>query len=371
MEQWVTVWNQSHANLRNSLPRYDNRTMLLTVRIPVRGTGIRIHFSNQAGETPFTIVQAAIYLDGNAKYPVSICGDTQVEMEVGRAVYSDVIDVELNQDALLSVAVAFRGEVTSGNCFPCHIRCSAEGNYVDCLQEGFTVENTQGMDPVVPVISAIDVLTDEDPRVIVCFGDSITSQSTWTQPLERFLNTDTNKKTIVLNQGIGGNRLLSGPNSPEYVSFGIAGVERFKRDIFHVKGTTDVILAMGTNDLGWCVTAEDRRRYGAKALYAALTSMANQLHQYNIRVYAANLTPRSWPAEYEIELEAERKLLNDMLRDSDVFDDVLDFASATSDPNNPHLFAVYCDCGDQLHPSTLGGECIARYISDREKHRCN
>lgn len=369
MKQWVTVWSQAHANIGNLEPHYDNRTMLLTIRIPVHAEAVRIRFSNQAGEGAVQILQAALYPAGAAKMPITFNAAGQTELEAGQTVTCDQLEASLECGTLLSVAAAFQGKVTSGNHFPCHIRLSVEGNFVDALQKGFTVENTAGMEPVVPVIASIDVLTSEKPRVIVCFGDSITSQSTWTQPLERLLNVDTGMKTIVLNQGIGGNRLLSGPPAPEYAAYGIAGVERFERDVFSVEGTTDVILAMGTNDLGWCVTREDRERFGAKALYAALTSLADRLHQRNVRVYAANLTPRSWPAEYEIELEQERQLLDDLLRSSDAFDDVLDFASAAADPDNPHLFAVYCDSGDQLHPSALGGECIARYVAAREKKR--
>ena len=189
---------------------------------------------------------------------------------------------------------------------------------------------------------------------------SITQQSTWTVPLERMLN-DNGHKTVVLNAGIGGNRLLLGPPEPALQVFGPAAMHRFQRDVLDVEGATAVILALGTNDIGWIRKPEDIQTAGANAVFAGLKVLADQAHAKNIKVYAATLTPRNGSLDYSPEQELERLQLNEMIRKTERFDKVLDFAAATADMADSSILASYCDSGDHLHPSALGGLKMAAY----------
>jgi len=53
----------------------------------------------------------------------------------------------------------------------------------------------------------------------------------------------------ILNRGIAGNRLRADPD-PSIASFGRSGLSRFDEDVLGTAGATDVVVALGTNDLG-------------------------------------------------------------------------------------------------------------------------
>lgn len=364
MSKWITIWNQSHTNIKTVTPRYRNRTMWLTVPVSLSGDRIRLRFSNKEGSTQLQIVQVAVCVDGGSRIQVLFASNENLRLEMGEECYSDEICLHIDAGNNLSIFAAFLGDVTSGNCISAHVQCSKEGNYtyapqMDISRRSF-MDSYWGNLPGVPAISAVEVLSDEKPKVIVCFGDSITQQSTWTVPLEHMMN-DKGHQTVVLNAGIGGNRLLLGPPEPALQVFGPAAMHRFQRDVLDVEGATAVILALGTNDIGWIRKPEDIRTAGAKAVFEGLRVLADQAHEKKLTVYAATLTPRNGSLDYSPEQEQERLLLNKMIRRAECFDKVLDFADAVADRNEPSILAVYCDSGDHLHPSALGGYQMAAY----------
>ena len=362
VSHWITVWNQSHTNIRTVTPRYRGRTMWLTVPAAVSGERVRLRFSNKEGCTKFQIIQAAVCMNGGERQSVRFCGKEQLVLETGEECYSDEIPLHVEAGQYLSVFAAFRGDVTSGNCIAAHVQCSKDGNFVyapqmDISRRGF-LDSYWGNLPGIPAISGVEVLTGEAPEVIVCFGDSITQQSTWTVPLERMLN-DNGYPAIVLNAGIGGNRLLLGPPEAALQVFGPAAMERFERDVLGVEGVTAVIFALGTNDIGWIRKPEDIETAGANAVFAGLESLAAKAHERGLTVYAATLTPRNGSLDYSPEQEEERLRLNAMIRSAGCFDKVIDFAEAVADAADSGMLALYCDSGDHLHPSALGGQKMA------------
>ena len=141
-------------------------------------------------------------------------------------------------------------------------------------------------------------------------------------------------------------------------------MERFERDVLGVEGVTAVIFALGTNDIGWIRKPEDIETAGADAVFAGLKSLAVKAHERNLTVYAATLTPRNGSLDYNPEQEQERLRLNGMIRSADCFDRVIDFAEATADAADPGILAPYCDSGDHLHPSALGGRKMACCAKD-------
>ena len=362
MSKWITVWNQSHTNIKTVTPKYRNRTMWLTVPVALSGDRIRLRFSNKEGCTELQIVQAAVCVDGGKRYQILFDGKENLRLEIGEECYSDEVCLHIDAGDHLSIFAAFWGDVTSGNCIAAHVQCSKDGNYVyapqmDISRRSF-MDSYWGNLPGIPAISTVEVLSDENPEVIVCFGDSITQQSTWTVPLERMLN-DNGYETVVLNAGIGGNRLLLGPPEPALQVFGPAAIHRFQRDVLDVEGATAVILALGTNDIGWIRKPEDIQTAGANAVFAGLKVLADQSHAKNIKVYAATLTPRNGSLDYSPDQERERLQLNEMIRNAECFDNVIDFATATSDMEDSSILAQHCDSGDHLHPSILGGRKMA------------
>jgi lysophospholipase L1-like esterase len=336
--------------------------MWLTVSMPLSGTKVRILFSNKEGCTKLKIRQAAFWLAGGSRQPLLFRGQASLSLDTGEEQYSDEIRISVPAGRLLSVAVAFEGHPTSGNCIAAHVQCSKDGNYVyesqmDISRRSF-MDSYWGNLPGIPAVSAIEVQTENRPDVIVCFGDSITQQSTWTVPLERMLN-EHGQKTVVLNAGIGGNRLLLGPPEPALQVFGPSAMSRFERNVLRVLGVTSVILAMGTNDIGWIRKPEDIVTAGAEPVFAGLKSLADLAHQHQLKVYAATLTPRMGSLDYSPEQEAERLKLNEWIRQAKCFDGIIDFALAVADFQDAGMMAPHCDSGDHLHPSALGGYQMA------------
>lgn len=362
MNKWITAWSQSHTNIQTVTPKYRNRTMWLTIPVGVSGEKIRLRFSNKEGSGKLNIVQAAVCVDGGERQNVFFCGQAGQTLEKGSECYADEISMPVQAGSCLSVFVAFSGNVTSGNCIAAHVQCSKDGNYVMTPQMDISRRSFQdsywGNLPGIPALSAVEVFSPEHPDVIVCFGDSITQQSHWTIPLEQLLNQN-GRHTVVLNAGIGGNRLLQGPPAEELQVFGSAAMDRFARDVLGVAGATAVILAMGTNDIGWIRKAEDFTSAGADAVFQGLKALSEQAHAKQLTVFAATLTPRNGSLDYSPAQEAERLRLNEMIRNADCFDGVMDFAAATADPKDPGMLALHYDSGDHLHPSPLGGQKMA------------
>ena len=164
--------------------------------------------------------------------------------------------------------------------------------------------------------------------------------------------------------GIGGNRLLLGPPEPALRVFGPSAMSRFARDVLDIPGVTAVILALGTNDIGWIRKTEDRATAGADPVFAGLQALADLAHQRRVKVYAATLTPRFGSLDYSPEQEAERLRLNRLIREAACFDKVIDFAAAVADAKDPAILAPHCDSGDHLHPSALGGYQMAAHACE-------
>lgn len=363
MNRWITVWSQSHTNIQTVTPKYRNRTMGLSVPAGIHGEKIRLRFSNKEGAAKLHIAQAAICVNGGERQRVFFQGKETLALETGEEDYSDEIILRIEADQYVSIFAAFQGEVTSGNCIAAHVQCSKDGNYVfapqmDISRRGF-LDSYWGNLPGIPAISAVEVFSADDPDVIVCFGDSITQQSKWTVPLEWMLNQN-GHRAIVLNAGIGGNRLLLGPPEPALQVFGPAAMERFERDVLGVQGASTVILALGTNDIGWIRKPEEFITAGADAIFSGLATLANRCHENHLTVLAATLTPRNGSLDYSPSQEAERLRLNDLLRNADCFDAVIDFAAAAADGRDPCILSFPYDSGDHLHPSALGGLQMAK-----------
>jgi lysophospholipase L1-like esterase len=60
------------------------------------------------------------------------------------------------------------------------------------------------------------------------------------------------------------------------------------------------------------------------------------------------------PGFYSPEGEAKRQAVNAWIRESGVFDAVIDFEQALRDPTHPTRMLPGYDCGDHLHPSPAG-----------------
>jgi hypothetical protein len=142
---------------------------------------------------------------------------------------------------------------------------------------------------------------------------------------------------VLLNEGIGGNQIVGpahyDPNNP--VAGGPSALERLSRDVIGLSGVTAVIWHAGTND----VTAGT----SVAAIEAGIVSVVQQLRAVIPGVVIVGITIRSevgaagnggTPAA-----AAERTALNEFIKSSGLFDDVVDFYAVTTDPQTGALKA--------------------------------
>ena len=126
---------------------------------------------------------------------------------------------------------------------------------------------------------------------IVALGNSLTDGNIstidafcrWPDQLARRLAAKGGRPVGVMNNGLGGNRILHDMR-------GDSGLRRFDRDVLAQPGVTHVIVMLGTNDLRnrW---AKPEEEVTAEQMIAGLKQMAVRAHSAGIKIIGATLTP--------------------------------------------------------------------------------
>jgi lysophospholipase L1-like esterase len=198
---------------------------------------------------------------------------------------------------------------------------------------------------------------DADVAAVAVLGDSITDgrgsptdgNGRWTDHLARRLNeSELAARVGVLNQGLGGNRVLNdglGPNA----------LARLDRDVLAQPGVRWLIVLEGINDLG-------TRSATARDLIVAYEQIILRAHARGIKVYGATLMPCEGSFYFNPGLEAARQEVNAWVRESGRFDAVIDFDRATRDPEKPSRLSAATDGSDHLHPGPQGYRIMAAAV---------
>ncbi len=160
----------------------------------------------------------------------------------------------------------------------------------------------------------------------------------------------------VLNEGIGGNRVLNEVTGPSAIS-------RLDRDVLAQSGVRYVIVLESINDIGrlahvqvpWDAITAPQLEWGLKQI-------ADRAHEHGLKIIGATLTPYGGAGYYSDAGEQVREAVNDWIRTSGVFDGVIDFDKITRDPANPTHFNPPYDSGDHLHPSDEGYKAMGEGI---------
>jgi len=226
-------------------------------------------------------------------------------------------------------------------------------------------------------LSGVDVAASAASSSIVILGDSITDGHTaslnangrWTDRLaQRLQEPPATGRRGVLNEGIGGNRLLLD-------GLGQNAMARFDRDVLSEPGACFLIVFEGINDLGTLTHDGERSRADHDTLVAHILSAYAQMivraHDRGIKVIGATLTPYAGTPYYinSGASEADRQAVNRWIRAPGHFDAVIDFDRVLRDPIHPdHILSAY-DSGDHIHPSPKGyvamGDAVPLQILSR------
>jgi lysophospholipase L1-like esterase len=374
-EKWVGAWTCGLVTVDNSA--FKNQTLRLIARATLGGKRLRIRLSNLYGNQKLTIGAAHIALrDGASERIVpgsdrklTFGGENAAVIGPGALILSDPVDLEVKALSDLAVSLYIPGEVREGFPITGHGNChqtnylSIEGDHTAAVSLSVkeTTENWY-------FLGAVEMLSAADAGGIVCFGDSLTegnlssldSNSRWPDQLARRLVARRGRAFGVMNQGIGGNRILHDMR-------GDSGLRRFDRDVLAQPGATHAIVYIGTNDLrnqrgnpAEVVTAEQ--------MIAGLKQLALRAKAGGLTVYGATIIPYEnetyHPGAWTPEGEAKRQAINGWMRahSHDYFDALIDFDQAVRDPAHPTSMRGEYDCGDHLHPSDNGYRHMADAI---------
>jgi lysophospholipase L1-like esterase len=374
-DHWVGTWAASPMAAKNPTAKFgaegtDGTTLREIVHISLGGPTVRVIFTNEFGLDPLTIGAAQIALSTEASaitptsaVPVTFNGRPSITIPPGALVFSDPVAFKVAPASNLAVSIFLPDQTVNQltlHPFADQTNYLVPGNAIaaaslDSPQTFFTWDFLKG----------IDVMADEKSASIVTFGDSITdgahstrdANARWPDVLARRLQAD--KKTAnlgVLNEGIGGNRILHDTTGP-------SALARFDRDVLAQAGVKYLVIMESINDIGHAtdpakpydvVTAED--------LITGLTQLAVRAHTHGIKVYGATLTPFVGAKYQSPAGEEMRQAVNQWIRATNQLDGVIDFDKVTTDPTHPGMFLVLDDSGDHLHPGDAGYKAMGESI---------
>jgi lysophospholipase L1-like esterase len=362
--QWVGTWATAPmlADGGMNVRVLTGVTLREIAHISVGGPQIRVRFTNAYGNDPLTVADAHVALSaGNGAiqpgidHAITFGGATTVNIPPGAEIFSD--PVALAVPALCDVAVSFylppqimRAETYHGFADQDNYLVSGDFSTAQELPQATTISSWYFLD-------GIDVSAAPGSRAIVALGDSITdgAQSTnnanrrWPDVLAARLSQDPHLKVVsVLNEGIGGNRVLNETIGPSAIS-------RIDRDMLSQSGVRYVIVLESINDIGRLAQLQAPwDGITAQQLEWGLKQIAGAAHEHGIKAIGATLTPYRGAGYYSDKGEQAREAVNDWIRNSGTFDGVIDFDKITRDAQDPTRFSPACDSGDHLHPGDEG-----------------
>ena len=363
-QKWVGSWTTAPAPAESGA--FNNQTLRMTMRASLGGDTVRVRISNAYGRRPLEIGGAHIALRDTGAAIVSgsdrrlsFGGAATTTIAAGAVLFSDPAALALPPLADLAVSLYLPGEIA--NDFQITGRYARQTNYVSPPGD-FTAAKVM---PIASLTSdwffvcGVDVLAGADTGGIVALGDSLTDGNISTidafcrwpdQLARRLMARPRGRPMAVMNQGLGGNRIL-------FDLRGDSGLRRFDRDVLAQPGVTHVIVMLGTNDLRnrWKKPEEEPT---AAQMIAGLAQMAVRAHSAGVKIIGATLTPfgnETYMANaWNPQREEVRMAVNQWIRDGGAFDGVADFDQALRDPEHPTQMRPSDDCGDGLHPSDLG-----------------
>ena len=299
-------------------------------------------------------------------HPVSFGGDVSVRIPAGEEVLSDPVGMQVAalQELTVSIYLPGRTGVATVHSDAQQVNWVSTAGYhaAEAAAGAFMIP-----DPVLVLPQRSCVRSSGAAGTLVAFGDSITDgvQSTvggndrWPSDLARRLDTVLGPRLSVVDEGIGGNRVLTATRC-----CGASAEARFARDALDQPGVRDVIVLEGINDIGVSMGPRhsDAGLTPARVI-AGYRDLIAQAHARGVRIFGATLLPFEGAGYYAGGGETIREAVNAWIRTSGAFDGVIDFDAVMRDPANPLRLNPAYDSGDHLHPNNAGYQAMADAIN--------
>ncbi|MGA7313836.1 MAG: SGNH/GDSL hydrolase family protein [Silvibacterium sp.] len=377
---WVGSWaaSQQIPEPANSLAPDDLRdaTLRQIVHLSIGGPTLRVHLSNAFGTEPlhFAAIHIAKPLSAASSRinpatdkALTFSGNPDVIVPAGAEYISDPIDYPMAplSDLAVSLYLDTPPAQQTGHPGSRATSYSVHGNLVSAadLPDAKKVDHWY-------LLSGVDVVQPSGAVSIVTLGDSITdghgattnANDRWPDVFAQRLQANPATRTRgVLNQGIGGNHLLTDGLGPNALS-------RFDRDVLAQPGVRYLIVLEGVNDLGGLTRIAEVSPAEHSALVhrilAAYEQIIARAHAHGIRVIGGTILPYMGSDYYHPgpASDADRQAINQWIRAPGHFDAVVDFDQVTRDPSHPERLLPLYDSGDHLHPSPAGYRAMGEAI---------
>lgn len=366
-KKWVSVWGNAVSVAENRPERYaKDITIRYPINIPFDGEGIRLTFDNYCGTEPITLTKVTVFYGGEF-YPVTYMGQRSISIGAGERIVTDPLAVKLRGEELVQVSFYLGGFTLMRSvvyaCGPLSEGLYANGDqtetaHIDIMTSKYT--------HLFYFLSNVSVLTAEDNRAVVCYGDSITAQD-WPDCLAMRCYGEGYNKTAVIRRATSGSRILRQYECLTYESYGLSGSNRFTHEV-PTDGADTVIIQQGINDIIHPV-GEEKNVFRpmsdlptVEELIEGLKMYIAQARSFGYKVYVGTLLPMGgWRTDAPFRQEM-RHAYNEFIRTTDLIDGCIDFDKALRDPERPDYFLPVYDSGDHLHPSPAGYERMAAEI---------
>jgi len=374
-----------------------NRTVRLTIAPHLSGKRIRLRLTNRFGDAPLKIAHVTVAtaakgggLNGASLRHITFRGKRTVAIPPGKDLLSDPVTFDLRAFRKIAVSIAVSGTVQK----PTEHAATREINYwtpngagdkaAATSGSGFTQSSSNGTSTGWYFLDGIDVVAPSATGAVVAFGDSITDgfEGNFSPATEDFATVGKEQRypdflqrrlqgarvpLSVLNNGIGGNRVLSDGWLPSY---GPKALSRLDADAVRQTGVTTVIFLEGINDIGQTPPGT----ISAQQLIDGYTQIINRLHGAGLRVLLGTLTPSRGAIlpTYGVTPDQVRVPVNQWIRAQNLADGVIDFDKAVRDPADPSRIDPAYDDGEHLHFSAAGYKKLAATVplGQLAKPRC-
>ncbi len=374
-QKWVASWaaSQQIPEPANALPADDLRdaTLRQIVHLSIGGKLLRVHLSNAFGISALHVtsvhIARPISAAGSAIDPATdrtlhFSGNDDVLIPPGAEYISDAVEFFAAPLSNLAITLHIDGLPEQQTSHP-GSRATSYLSHADSAPEftgAKTVEHWY-------FISGVDVVAPTKAFSVVALGDSMTDgrgsttngNDRWPDLLaQRLQGNSATRRIGIVNQGIGGNHLLTdglGPNA----------LARFDRDVLARPGVRYVIVLEGINDLGALALTRATTPAQHDALVhrviGAYEQIVGRARAHGITVIGATILPYVGSDYYHPSPtdEAARQKINEWIRAPGHFDAVVDLAKIIADPSDPTRLLPAYDSGDHLHPSPAGYRAMA------------
>ena len=368
-DRWVGTWAAAPIAVANEQQPLgaEDVTLREIVHTSLGGPLLRVVLTNEFGTDPLIIgeVHAALSSGGSSIGLISanaltFNGSPSITIPPGARAVSDPAALALPPFADLAVSVFLPAQTVhtrSEHSFADQTSYVASGNVVGKASLSGAREITSW-----PFVKGVEVMVPGTAGAVVCFGDSITDgvfstrdrNARWPDIFARRLQGNKKTKQLsVLNEGIGGNRILHDNTGP-------SALARFDRDVLAQSGAKYLVILEGINDIGVAYNPSHAPEpLTPEQITQAIAQMAARAHGHGIKVFAATLTPYVGAGYSSPAGEQVRQAVNQWIRTSNLLDGYIDFDKVTRDPARPETFAASADSGDHLHPKDAGYKSMA------------